>query len=210
MRIRWISPLTSRSLLCDKYYWPKMLKKGQKSSFAEECKVSITQEKGNEAYRQGDFERAVECYSSGLEAEPCNAVLLSNRSAAYLALHRADESLADATKAIECDATNRKVYFRKANALRSIDRLSEALEVVTCALALFGTHPELEAFQASVQEELLIRQKVPLDHPERAKFSELESWLKSGGAVFPKLTMRFYSVDYRGVHSTSFIPVDLM
>lgn len=160
-------------------------------------------------------------YSKGLEAEPCFAVLWSNRSAAYLALNRADEALADAEKAIECDATNHKVYYRKAKALCSIARLSEALEVVKCTLNLLGPHPQLEAFQGSIHEKLRARQKVPLDHtekanfspidhPEKAKFRELEAWLKSGGALFPKLTMRFYSVDYRGVHSTAYIPVNPM
>ena len=184
-----------------------MPKKAKKGGSAEECKVGLRQEKGNQAYMQGDFERAVVFYSRGLEAEPRNAILLSNRAAAYITLHRPEEALQDATLAIECDATYYKAYFRKADALRSIDRLSEALEVVTSALALLGSKPELDILHTELQQELLVEHKVPLDHPQRTKFTELEMWLKSGGATFPKLKMRFYSVDYRGVHSTTFIPV---
>lgn len=184
-----------------------MPKKAKKGSSAEECKVSNRQEKGNQAYQQGDFERAVALYSRGLETEPSNAVLLSNRAAAWIALHRTEEALADANRAIECDSAYLKAYFRKADALRSVDRLAEALEVVTAAIALFGSNAEFESMQTSLQGELLEDQKVPFDHPERVKFSQLESWLKSGGALFPKLKMRFYSVDYRGVHCTTFIPV---
>lgn len=183
---------------------PKKVKKG---GSAEECKVRSRQEKGNQAYLQGDFDRAVLLYSRGLESDSRNAILLSNRAAAYISLHRSDEALQDAIRAIECDSTYYKAYFRKADALRNIDRLSEALEVVTSAVALLGSRPELDTLQAELQQELLAEQKVPLDHPERTKFAQLETWLKDGGATFEKLKMRFYNVDYRGVHSTTFIPV---
>lgn len=184
-----------------------MPKKPKKGGSAEECKVGARQEKGNQAYLQGDFDRAVVLYSRGLESESHNAILLSNRAAAYISLHRSEEALQDAVRAIECDPAYYKAYFRKADALRSIDRLSEALEVVTSAVALLGSRPELDTLRTELQQEISVEQKVPLDHPERTKFTQLETWLKDGGAAFPKLKMRFYNVDYRGVHSTTFIPV---
>ena len=185
-----------------------MPKKAKKGGSAEECKVESRQEKGNQAYLHGDYDRAVVLYTRGLEAEPRNAILLSNRAAAYIALHRAEEALQDATGAIESDPTYYKAYFRKADALRSIDRLTEALEIVTQAIASLGSKPELDTLLTELQQELLVEQKVPLDHPERAKFNQMETWLKTGGATFPKLKMRYYNVDYRGVHSTTFIPVN--
>jgi len=187
-----------------------MPKKAKKGSSAQDCKVSARQEKGNQAYKQGDFDRAVALYSRGLETDPSNAVLWSNRAAALIALHRPEEALTDANKAIECDSAFLKAYFRKADALRSVDRLAEALEVVAAASARFGSNAEFESLQTSLETELLEDQKVPFDHPERVKFSQLETWLKSGGALFPKLKMRFYSVDFRGVHCTTFIPVGSM
>lgn len=202
-----ISPDNSPRVYYLLVYWPKMPKKGKKAESAGECKVPSRQEKGNQAYLQGDFERAAVMYSRGLEVEPKNAILLSNRAAALIALHRGEEALQDASRAIESDPGYYKAYFRKADALRSVDRIAEALEVVNSTISLLGSKPELATLQTELERELKVELTVPLDHPERVRFNELESWLKSGGAAFPKLKMRFYSVDYRGVHSTTFIPV---
>jgi len=40
-----------------------------------------------------------------------------------------------------------------------------------------------------------------LDHPERQRFERLLAWLKSGGSIFNKLKIRYYTADYRGVHA---------
>ena len=39
----------------------------------------------------------------------------------------------------------------------------------------------------------------------RVRFNALFSWMKSGGAVFDKIKLRYYSEDYRGVHASRFI-----
>lgn len=41
-----------------------------------------------------------------------------------------------------------------------------------------------------------------MDHPERARFNKLFSWMKEGGAHFEKLKLRYYTEDYRGVHAS--------
>jgi len=46
------------------------------------------------------------------------------------------------------------------------------------------------------------------DNPEKDKFEMLISWLKEGGARFPKLYLQYYSEDYRGVHTLTKIPAD--
>ena len=52
-----------------------------------------------------------------------------------------------------------------------------------------------------ILEELEIENRLPPDHPERAKFEELITWMKIEGAEFPRLKMRFYDKNYRGVHA---------
>ena len=44
---------------------------------------------------------------------------------------------------------------------------------------------------------------VPLDHPERQRFNAMFDWMKKGGAQFPKLKLRYYTEDYRGVHAAT-------
>jgi len=38
-------------------------------------------------------------------------------------------------------------------------------------------------------------------NPDMDKFDSLLEWLKKGGAKFPNLLMKYYTVDYRGVHA---------
>jgi protein-histidine N-methyltransferase len=42
-----------------------------------------------------------------------------------------------------------------------------------------------------------------LDHPERHRFNTMFNWMKEGGATFPKLKLRYYTEDYRGVHAST-------
>ena len=43
--------------------------------------------------------------------------------------------------------------------------------------------------------------KLPADHPERKRFQNLLDWMKDGGSDFSKMKLRFYTDNYRGVHS---------
>ena len=186
-----------------------MGKKGKSKPKAEDYKASSSQEKGNQAYLCGDFERAVGLYTKGLAGEPENAILLANRAAALIGLHRYEEALADGLHATQADPNYAKGFFRQADALRKVDRMEESLAIVTSTIDRLGSFPELETLLSNLKEEIALELRVPLDHPERTKFRTVVQWLESGGATFPKLKMRFYSVDYRGVHSTTFIPVSL-
>lgn len=43
---------------------------------------------------------------------------------------------------------------------------------------------------------------MPADHPERLRFNAMFDWMKSGGAEFNKMKLRYYTEDYRGVHAS--------
>ena len=53
----------------------------------------------SEAVRNGDFIRAVQCYTEAINLDPQNHILYSNRSAAYIKLGEFKKGLTDATKA---------------------------------------------------------------------------------------------------------------
>lgn len=66
-------------------------------------------ELGNQAIQKQNFKEAVEYYTKGLEKEPLNAILLANRSMAYLKLENFNNALKDAKKSIEIDPKYIKV-----------------------------------------------------------------------------------------------------
>lgn len=165
-------------------------------------------EQGNNAFNSNDIDRAIICYTKGLELDPNHPILYSNRAAAYLSKHKYDQALEDASKSISLNPSYMKAYHRKASSLREQSKFEEALSVVNEALTIDPKSIDLIEIQQEITKDIQINSVLPPDHPERVKFDALVKWLIDGGATFPKIQMRFYSQDYRGVHSTSFIPKD--
>lgn len=60
-------------------------------------------ELGNQSIAKGNFKEAVEYYTKGIQKEPLNNILFSNRSGAYLKIGQLELSLEDAKKCLEID-----------------------------------------------------------------------------------------------------------
>ena len=50
------------------------------------------------------------------------------------------------------------------------------------------------------EKELVEDQNVPVQE-EKDRFDALFDWMKTDGALFDKLKLRYYAPDYRGVHA---------
>lgn len=70
-------------------------------------------EKGNAAFQAGDFQKAVDFYTNGVELEPRNRALFSNRSAAYLKIEDYAKAKLDARICIDLDKSWPKVSSRR-------------------------------------------------------------------------------------------------
>jgi len=84
-------------------------------------------EKGNAFIRQGKYSEALECYTGGLEIDPSNYALLSNRSLALLRMGRFEEALADAEKCTAVARSFARGHLRRAMALSSMGRYEDAI-----------------------------------------------------------------------------------
>jgi serine/threonine-protein phosphatase 5 len=74
--------------------------------------------KGNDYFVQKEYGKAEAVYTQALEMESdMKAMLFTNRSAARFSLGKYQESLEDSERALECDKTWIKAYYRKAAAL---------------------------------------------------------------------------------------------
>lgn len=74
-------------------------------------------DRGNEAYQAGEYETALHLYTKGIEEEPTNPALFSNRSAAYLKLQDYGKAKLDADFCIELDKKWSKVSPRHSQRL---------------------------------------------------------------------------------------------
>lgn len=82
---------------------------------AEE-KATALKDQGNKELLAGHFLQAIKFYSDGLEYQPNNAIILSNRAQAYIKVENYGLALQDADHAIESDPSYAKAYYRRASA----------------------------------------------------------------------------------------------
>jgi len=75
--------------------------------------AEAAKERGNVAFKSGDFSKAVAEYTELIGLVPDMAVAFSNRSMAYLKLGQFAAAEGDATRALELDGANAKALFRR-------------------------------------------------------------------------------------------------
>ena len=88
------------------------------SELEDACGVAIKsiaekeKERGNEAFKSGNFEKAIEHYSESISIDPSgNAAIYTNRALAYQKENRFNEGLADARSAVKVDCNFLKVLL---------------------------------------------------------------------------------------------------
>ena len=99
-------------------------KEAEERAKAKAEKVQKWKDRGNRAVQAGNFEDAIDNYSSAIELDPGNHVLYSNRAAAYCSVNQFQSALKDAQKCINLAPKFAKGYGRKAAALCGLNRLA--------------------------------------------------------------------------------------
>ncbi len=82
----------------------------------------------NTFFKAEKYAPAADLYTQALELRPDNAVLYANRSIANLRLENFGYALSDANRAIECDRTYLKAYYRRAAAHMALGKYKLALK----------------------------------------------------------------------------------
>lgn len=74
--------------------------------------ANLLKEQGNQRFKEGKYDDAIECYTNGISFDPENVVLLSNRSMALLKQKKYAAADEDASIAIALDNKFGKAYYR--------------------------------------------------------------------------------------------------
>lgn len=93
-----------------------------------QLKSTALKEKGNECFKNGNYEKAIEYYSQAILIEPNDHILYSNRSASYLNINKNELALKDAQICIALNSTWWKGYHKKGLALLELGKFDEALD----------------------------------------------------------------------------------
>ncbi|XP_071866285.1 spag1 axonemal dynein assembly factor [Bombus fervidus] len=93
-------------------------------------------EKGNEAYKAGDYEEALKHYDTSIKINSNIIACYTNRAITYIKLQRYEDALNDCNTVLSKEHTNIKALLRRALSLEHLGDLSQALADYEAALKL--------------------------------------------------------------------------
>ncbi|KAI0801756.1 hypothetical protein BC629DRAFT_1591448 [Irpex lacteus] len=125
-------------------------------------------EKGNAAFKSGDFVEAIGHYTAAILADPKNVTYPLNRAAAYLKLGKNEDAERDCTRVIELDGKNVKGWFRRGQARAALSRLEDAKRDFERVLQLEPKNDAAQqevkkVAQAILERNAKMKKKTPLD-----------------------------------------------
>ncbi|XP_047950087.1 outer envelope protein 64, chloroplastic-like [Salvia hispanica] len=98
--------------------------------------ANVAKEKGNQAFKDKQWQRAIGYYTEAIKLNSSNATYYSNRAAAYLEIGSYIQAEADCSQAIDLDKKNVKSYLRRGTAREMLGYYKEAMEDFGYALVL--------------------------------------------------------------------------
>jgi histone-lysine N-methyltransferase SETD3 len=190
----------------------KRKKKTNKQREEDTADLSL-KDQGNRCFAQQRFKEAVELFTKAIEEDPSNHVLYSNRSAAFSAMQEGKLALDDAEKVIELKSDWPKGFLRRGIAFEALYKYPEAHASFQEGLKM---DPEDATLTKKVSELSALLDELKLtqdqldvgENPDVDRFEQMVTWLRDGGGQFPKLYLKYYSDDYRGVHCLTKVPED--
>ncbi|XP_053318539.1 RNA polymerase II-associated protein 3 [Spea bombifrons] len=136
-------------------------------------------EKGNNYFKMGKYDEAIECYTKGMNADPYNAVLPTNRASAFFRLKKYAVAESDCNLAIALNRNYSKSYARRGAARLALKNLQGAKEDYERVLELdpnnFEATNELKKINQQIQPSSNIPQeKKDTKKPKPVEMSEEE------------------------------------
>ncbi|KFO86018.1 Tetratricopeptide repeat protein 12, partial [Buceros rhinoceros silvestris] len=132
--------------------------------------ANALKEKGNDAFRKGDYVLAIQRYTEGLEKLRDKQELYTNRAQAYLKLHEYEKAIGDCEWALKCNDNCIKAWFLMGKAHLALQHYSESRQ---CYEKILQIDPQKKSlFKDCVNEVNLEERRV--NDEERAR-KEAES-----------------------------------
>ncbi|KDR82368.1 hypothetical protein GALMADRAFT_237649 [Galerina marginata CBS 339.88] len=129
-------------------------------------KAQSFKEKGNQAFKTGDYPTAIGHYTAAILADRADPTFPLNRAAAYLKLGKHEDAERDCTTVLGLSKNNVKALFRRGQARIGVGKLLEAQKDFTDVLAIepsnTAAHEELKTVTTLIQKEKAKKSKAPI------------------------------------------------
>ncbi|XP_064304490.1 RNA polymerase II-associated protein 3 isoform X1 [Phalacrocorax carbo] len=136
-------------------------------------KALAEKEKGNNYFKQGNFDEAIKCYTRGMHSDPYNPVLPTNRASAFYRMKKFSVAESDCNLALALDKNYTKAYARRGAARLALKNLQGAKEDYEKVLELDANN-----FEAKNELKKIDQALSPKESSEQKEF---------GDAVQPEL-----------------------
>ncbi|KAJ6653630.1 hypothetical protein lerEdw1_009006 [Lerista edwardsae] len=146
-------------------------------------KALAEKEKGNNYFKQGNYDAAIECYTKGMNADPYNPVLPTNRASAFFRLKKYSVSESDCSLALALNKNYAKAYARRGAARCALQNFEGAKEDYEKVLELDADNLEAKCELRKIEqtlgsktnsqtEELDVRKSVEITEEEVKQIKE--------------------------------------
>ncbi|KAL6552476.1 Translocon at the outer membrane of chloroplasts 64 [Orobanche hederae] len=108
--------------------------KSSSKAVTHEMSAEMAKEKGNQAFKDKQWQRAIGFYTEAIKLNSNNATYYSNRAAAFLEMGSFIQAEADCTQAVDLDKKNVKAYLRRGTAREMLGYYKDAMEDFQYAL----------------------------------------------------------------------------
>uniref|UniRef100_A0AAX7TMI9 RNA polymerase II-associated protein 3 n=1 Tax=Astatotilapia calliptera TaxID=8154 RepID=A0AAX7TMI9_ASTCA len=148
-------------------------------------KALAEKEKGNNFFKDGKYDYAIECYTRGMAADPYNPVLPTNRATSFFRLKKYAVAESDCNLAIALDSKYFKAYARRGAARFALKKYEPALEDYEMVLKLEPDNTEAQNEIKKIREVVnLAHLEAPAVDPDQQR--QIEEQQRRQEAVFQK------------------------
>ncbi|KFM12214.1 RNA polymerase II-associated protein 3 [Aptenodytes forsteri] len=121
-------------------------------------KALAEKEKGNNYFKQGNFDEAIKCYTRGMHSDPYNPVLPTNRASAFYRMKKFSVAESDCNLALALDKNYTKAYARRGAARFALKNLQGAKEDYEKVLELDANNFEAKTELKKIDQALSSRE----------------------------------------------------
>ncbi|XP_068162802.1 RNA polymerase II-associated protein 3 [Antennarius striatus] len=132
-------------------------------------KAQAEKEKGNMFFKDGKYNDAIECYTRGMEADPYNPVLPTNRATSFYRLKKYAVAESDCNLAIALDSSYYKAYARRGATRFALKNYESALKDYETVLKLDPENMEALNEVKKIKESLEKQDPGVLTEPTQPK-----------------------------------------
>ncbi|XP_044279003.1 RNA polymerase II-associated protein 3 [Varanus komodoensis] len=141
-------------------------------------KALAEKEKGNNYFKQGNYDAAIECYTKGMNADPYNPVLPTNRSSAFFRQKKYSVAESDCNLALALNKNYTKAYARRGAARFALQNFEGAKKDYEKVLELDPNNFEAKNELRKIEQAMSKEASQPKETEDQKKMSVTEPEFK--------------------------------